>query len=354
MADRFLSSHRTLTAFAFLLAAAGPDLAGAEEADGRQKVLHLVAEASAGPERMIAIGVSTMANLHVAAADIAVDWVVQRGRTVESVLDESGDMALLDLSKVDLHGLDGMPDLRAVMAFWPVSDQGETADAHPGYLLVARSSVGGDVVRALLERMREDRVILKAAHVDIDRLDPAVAMADLPLPLHEAASAYRAANGDPAPTLLAAARPSDTEAALGAEILPGEAAEPGQTPIPEAALQQPQAVGRSFTLYFDSNEAKLDYQDFRSVADACRYAATLPRARFVISGHTDTVGSTAYNDWLGERRAAAVANAIRNDPRFREALSVVDYGETMLAVATDDEVAEPMNRRVEITILEDE
>jgi outer membrane protein OmpA-like peptidoglycan-associated protein len=236
------------------------------------------------------------------------------------------------------------------MAFWPASDPGEAANAHPGYLLAARSTVGGEVVRALLEAMRDDKVILKAASVDVERLDPASAMADLPLPLHDGASAYLAAHAEPLATLLAAARPSDVDA----EIPPETAAAPARTPIPKAAPLGRDGVKRSFTLYFDSDEAALDRGDFQSVADACRYAATLPRARFVISGHTDTVGSTAHNDRLAERRAAAVADAIENDPRFREALSVIDYGETMLAVATGDEVAEPKNRRVEIIILEDD
>jgi OOP family OmpA-OmpF porin len=71
----------------------------------------------------------------------------------------------------------------------------------------------------------------------------------------------------------------------------------------------------------------------------------------VISGHTDTVGSEAYNDQLSTERAAAVAAAIRNDPRFRDALSLVDFGERKLAVATEDEVAESMNRRVEIQVM---
>ncbi|NJO38181.1 MAG: hypothetical protein HC871_11925, partial [Rhizobiales bacterium] len=44
---------------------------------------------------------------------------------------------------------------------------------------MARSSLGAEVVRDLLATMRADKVILKAAQVDIDRLEPAVAMADL-------------------------------------------------------------------------------------------------------------------------------------------------------------------------------
>ena len=118
-------------------------------------------------------------------------------------------------------------------------------------------------------------------------------------------------------------------------------------------VKESSAPGRSFTLYFDTAEAQLDRSDFKSVAEACKFAATLPNARFIISGHTDTVGSDAYNQGLSRKRAHVVANAIRNDPRFREALNVVEFGESKLAIATGDGVNEPMNRRVEISVVMD-
>ncbi|MGH1480395.1 MAG: OmpA family protein [Geminicoccales bacterium] len=109
---------------------------------------------------------------------------------------------------------------------------------------------------------------------------------------------------------------------------------------------------RLFTIYVNSDEANLSQDDFPSVAEACCYASTLTNAHFVISGHTDTVSSDTYNGGLAWRWAAATAEAIKNDPCFREALSVIEHGAMMLAVATDDEVSEPKNRCVEITFLE--
>jgi outer membrane protein OmpA-like peptidoglycan-associated protein len=322
------------------LAAAGPGATSAAAADSGRRVIPLVASAVDEPGRMIAIGISTLANLQVDTADIEIDWMVRQDRALGSVLDETSAMALLDLGGADLEALDGGLDLRAVMRFWPAGNAG----ANPGYLLVAQASLGAEVVRMLLEEMQDDKVILKAAQVDTDRLAPAIAMADLPLAPHDGVSAYLAASGEPLP-------PPGAETA--AAIAPEPVAVPAARPIP-AALPESEPGGQSFLVYFKFDEAELDRDDVQSVAAACRYAATLPRAKFVIAGHTDTAGPEAYNDRLGKRRADAVAAAIRNDPRFREALSVIDYGETTLAVTTEDEVVEPLNRRVEITIIEDE
>ena len=350
MEGRFLTLRVNLAALMTCLAFAAPHGAVAESAEDQKPVIRLVAEASADTARMIAVGIGTLANLRVEMADIDVSWVIAPDRSIASSLDAASDMALLDLGQSDVDGLKG--DFEAVMTFWPSSSDAEDAAAsNSGYLLVARPSVSSNFVQALLEAIEDDVIILKTAKVNIDMLDPTIAMASMSLSAHQGVGDYLAAKGGAFSTILAAASPP--EAATPSDISPDDADEPAQTPIPETApIARAETDGQSFTLYFDSDEAKLDRDDFKSVAAACKYAATLSTARFVISGHTDTVGPEHYNNELAQRRAITVANAIKNDPRFREALSVVEYGELMLAVATDDEVSEPMNRRVEITILE--
>lgn len=76
-----------------------------------------------------------------------------------------------------------------------------------------------------------------------------------------------------------------------------------------------------------------------------------PNSLVDVYGHTDTVGSSASNQTLSERRAQAVSNYLSsrgvNSARIRWA----GYGETQLKIPTGDGVNEPMNRRVEIKIL---
>ena len=66
-----------------------------------------------------------------------------------------------------------------------------------------------------------------------------------------------------------------------------------------------------------------------------------------MSGHTDTVGKSAYNDKLSAKRADAVAAALAK----LGVSSKVDqkaFGFTKLAVPTKANVKEGKNRRVEI------
>ena len=329
-----------------------------ESADVQRTVMELVADVSAGPSRRIAVGMSLLANLRPDIADINIDWIVQN-RSIESLLEPSSDLALLDLAKVDLAAIEDQTDLRAVMTFWHAdeADDGQ-GDAHPGYLLLAQSTVSPGFIHGFLDAVQDDVETLETAQVDTGKLDLSTAMAASPIALHESAGSYLALSNGASPVVAdKAPEPvvpiSTTDVSLSSETSAERVVEPAQTPIPGTeTVSVAENVGRSFTLYFSNDEAKLDRDDFKLVAEACQYASTLPSARFVISGHTDTVGSDAYNARLAERRALATAEAIKNDPRFREALSVIEHGETMQAVLTDDNVPEPKNRRVEITIIE--
>ena len=75
-----------------------------------------------------------------------------------------------------------------------------------------------------------------------------------------------------------------------------------------------------------------------------------------IVGHTDTVGSSAYNRDLSARRAASVADELvarGTNVRTLEDVELVSRGENDLAVQTGDGVREQMNRRVEIIAIGD-
>ncbi len=74
--------------------------------------------------------------------------------------------------------------------------------------------------------------------------------------------------------------------------------------------------------------------------------------RFRVEGHTDTVGSAAYNRSLSQRRADAVVGYLEQKfgiPAAR--LQAVGLGEQGLLVATGAQVAEPRNRRVQVVNL---
>ncbi|PZU16010.1 MAG: hypothetical protein DI591_08545 [Citromicrobium sp.] len=75
-----------------------------------------------------------------------------------------------------------------------------------------------------------------------------------------------------------------------------------------------------------------------------------PSSLVDVYGHTDTVGSATSNQRLSEQRAQAVADYLSNQGVNRTRIRWQGYGETQLRVRTGDNVAEPLNRRVEIVI----
>jgi OmpA-OmpF porin, OOP family len=70
----------------------------------------------------------------------------------------------------------------------------------------------------------------------------------------------------------------------------------------------------------------------------------------VVIGHTDTVGSAAFNDTLSRQRAEVVRSALVARGIAADRIVVVGRGERELVVITADNVAEPRNRRVEIQV----
>jgi len=71
--------------------------------------------------------------------------------------------------------------------------------------------------------------------------------------------------------------------------------------------------------------------------------------RFRIEGHTDTVGTAAYNKQLSDQRAATVADYLATNFKVdRSRLEPVGMGEEGLLVSTPDQTDEPRNRRVAV------
>lgn len=69
-----------------------------------------------------------------------------------------------------------------------------------------------------------------------------------------------------------------------------------------------------------------------------------------VVGHADTAGSREYNYRLSRRRAEAVAQLLVAGGVAPEALDVTSHGKENPAVPTGDNVSEPRNRRVEVTV----
>ncbi len=86
---------------------------------------------------------------------------------------------------------------------------------------------------------------------------------------------------------------------------------------------------------FDS--AQLDASAQKILLQQAAWIKQFPEARFRVYGHTDAVGSTAYNNRLGQRRAnAAVAFLTRQGISRSRLEAVVSFGKSRPLVATPD------------------
>lgn len=114
------------------------------------------------------------------------------------------------------------------------------------------------------------------------------------------------------------------------------------------AMQPPRP--QRFVVRFEPNTNRLT-ADAAPVLDEMRKAlASLPAPEVIVTGHTDRVGSLEANDKLSLVRAEAVRDILAAAGVARSAITVQGRGEREPEVATDDEVAEPRNRRVEIKL----
>jgi len=98
------------------------------------------------------------------------------------------------------------------------------------------------------------------------------------------------------------------------------------------------------TVTFDFNSTALDGEARATLRQQAQWINQFPEIRFKVYGHTDLVGSTAYNRNLGLRRAQAVVLYLTSQGVDRNRLeAVVSFGETQPLVVTEGR--ERRNRR---------
>jgi outer membrane protein OmpA-like peptidoglycan-associated protein len=124
---------------------------------------------------------------------------------------------------------------------------------------------------------------------------------------------------------------------------------PPVQPVKAAPAPMAQAPKQtSFLVFFDFNKYNLTTDAMRIVDNAANDAKMGKVTRIDVTGHTDTVGSDAYNMKLSKRRAESVkAELVRQGVPANE-IAIFAKGKKDPLVPTGDGVREPQNRRVEI------
>lgn len=98
------------------------------------------------------------------------------------------------------------------------------------------------------------------------------------------------------------------------------------------------------TINFEFDSAQLDANAMAILRQQADWIKQFPEVRFTVYGHTDLVGTTAYNNGLGLRRAQAAVNFLVAQGISRSRLdAVVSLGETQPLIMTNER--EVQNRR---------
>jgi len=105
----------------------------------------------------------------------------------------------------------------------------------------------------------------------------------------------------------------------------------------------------SLILYFTEGSTLSD--ESKEVVDKMFVEiAKRPAAEITVIGHTDTVGADAFNDKLSLERAQTVREILIGMGVPAQNITAAGRGRRELLVPTADNVSEPRNRRVELSV----
>ena len=133
---------------------------------------------------------------------------------------------------------------------------------------------------------------------------------------------------------------------IGLEIISADAV---RAQHPQLLALQPPAPER-FVLQFEPGSAQLTAESQARLPEVIAQAQARAGGEIVITGHTDRQGSLAANDRLSLERASAIRALLIERGFSAGLIEAVGRGEREPQVATEDEVAEPRNRRAEVLV----
>jgi outer membrane protein OmpA-like peptidoglycan-associated protein len=101
---------------------------------------------------------------------------------------------------------------------------------------------------------------------------------------------------------------------------------------------------------FDFDRAEVSAKFLPRLRDLARTLEAHPALSVGIVGHTDTIGSDAYNQTLSERRARSVSIALEEYAVPDDRIIASGMGELRPIASNASEDGRALNRRVEITL----
>ena len=132
----------------------------------------------------------------------------------------------------------------------------------------------------------------------------------------------------------------------GAQAVEPPPSLPAPVPGPEAGTKIESLDGTNF----DFDKATLRPAAIGKLDHAVRIMNDNPKIRVSVEGHTDSVGSDAYNEELSERRARAVFDYLVGQGIDASRLIPAGYGESRPAASNESAEGRAQNRRVDLVV----
>ncbi|CDM41513.1 MULTISPECIES: OmpA family protein [Ectopseudomonas] len=122
--------------------------------------------------------------------------------------------------------------------------------------------------------------------------------------------------------------------------------------VEEVAVAEPaEAVRVELDVKFDFDKAQVKQESYGDIKALADFMKQYPQTSTVVEGHTDSVGSDAYNQGLSERRASAVRDVLVNQYGVESGrVQAVGYGESRPVADNATADGRAINRRVEAEV----
>ncbi|TBU99931.1 OmpA family protein [Stutzerimonas kirkiae] len=128
--------------------------------------------------------------------------------------------------------------------------------------------------------------------------------------------------------------------------------EPAPAPIVDTEPEpEPELVRVELDVKFDFDKSRVREESYGDIKNLADFLNQYPQTTTTVEGHTDSVGTDAYNQKLSERRASAVRDVLVNQYGVEGGrVSSVGYGESRPVADNATEEGRQINRRVEAEV----
>lgn len=122
--------------------------------------------------------------------------------------------------------------------------------------------------------------------------------------------------------------------------------------VEEVAVAEPaEAVRVELDVKFDFDKDRVKEESYGDIKNLADFMNQYPQTTTTVEGHTDSIGSDAYNQGLSERRANAVRNVLVNQYGVDGSrVNAVGYGKTRPVADNATDAGRAINRRVEAEV----